>query len=214
MVTRKLAALHGLGPFVGGLELRVHPLVAEEARAILGDAVAAHQADGLAHHVGAVAGVPQLAGRAEHVGDANRAGRTRTSGAGGGRLRTPATGQSMASFWTRRMCLERRGSAFDSLLGENLVSSRAPAGPARRTGARRRSPARRRPRPWPRRRPGGAARPPSAAGRARSAASPAWRSRRRGTGRAGSGSPARRPRAAWPRSSRPPSRACGGRPPR
>ena len=48
--------------------MRVHPLVGQEAGAILGDAVAAHQADGLAQHVGAVAGVPQLGGRAEHVG--------------------------------------------------------------------------------------------------------------------------------------------------
>ena len=64
----QLAALHGLGAFVGGFELRVHPLVGQEAGAVLGDAVAAHQADGLAHHVGAVAGVPELGGRAEHVG--------------------------------------------------------------------------------------------------------------------------------------------------
>ena len=65
----ELAALHGFGTFVGGFELRVHPLVAEEAGAVLGDAVAAHQADGLAHHARAVAGVPELAGGAEDVGD-------------------------------------------------------------------------------------------------------------------------------------------------
>ena len=64
----QLAALHGFGTFVGGLELRVHPLVGEETGAIFGDAVAAHQADGFAHHVGAVAGVPELGGRAEDVG--------------------------------------------------------------------------------------------------------------------------------------------------
>ena len=67
-MTRELAALDGLGAFVGRLELGVHPLLAQEAGAVLGDAVAAHQADGLAHHGGAVAGVPQLAGRAEDVG--------------------------------------------------------------------------------------------------------------------------------------------------
>ena len=66
----ELAALDGFGTFVGGFELRVHPLVAEEAGAVLGDAVAAHQADGFAHHVRAVAGVPELAGGAEDVGDA------------------------------------------------------------------------------------------------------------------------------------------------
>ncbi len=65
---RQLAALHGFRAFVGGFELRVHPLVAEEAGAVLGDAVAAHQADGLAQHVGAVAGIPELGGRANHVG--------------------------------------------------------------------------------------------------------------------------------------------------
>ena len=64
----ELAALHGFGTFVGGFELRVHPLVGEEAGAIFGDAVAAHEADGLAHHVGAVAGVPELGGGAEDVG--------------------------------------------------------------------------------------------------------------------------------------------------
>ena len=60
MVTRQLAPLHGFGTFIGGFELRIHPLVAEEAGAIFGDAVAAHQADGFAHHVGAMTGVPEL----------------------------------------------------------------------------------------------------------------------------------------------------------
>ena len=55
---RQLTPLHGLRPFVGRLQLRVHPLVGQEAGAILGDAVAAHQADGLAQHVGAVACIP------------------------------------------------------------------------------------------------------------------------------------------------------------
>ena len=65
---RELETLHRFGAFVGGFELGVHPLLAQEARAILRDAVAAHEADGFAHHVGAVAGVPELAGGAEHVG--------------------------------------------------------------------------------------------------------------------------------------------------
>ena len=65
---RELETLHGLRAFVGGFELGVHPLLAQEARAILRDAVAAHEADGFAHHVGAVAGVPELAGGAEDVG--------------------------------------------------------------------------------------------------------------------------------------------------
>ena len=64
------ALLHGLGALVGGFELRIHPLVAEEAGAILRDPIAAHQADSFPHRLRAVAGVPQLAGRAEHVGDA------------------------------------------------------------------------------------------------------------------------------------------------
>src|ERR1035437_9836327 len=66
------AALQGLGTFVGGFELRIHPLVAEEPGAVLGDAVAAHQADGFAHHAGAVARIPHLTGGAEHVGPAVR----------------------------------------------------------------------------------------------------------------------------------------------
>ena len=64
----KLQALHGLGAFVSGFQLRVHPFLAEEAGAIFRDAVAAHEAHGFAHHVGAVAGVPELAGGTEHVG--------------------------------------------------------------------------------------------------------------------------------------------------
>ena len=65
---RKLAALDRLRPLVGGLELGVHPLVAEETRAVLGDAVAADQAHRVAHDVGAMAGVPELGGGAEDVG--------------------------------------------------------------------------------------------------------------------------------------------------
>jgi hypothetical protein len=62
----ELTALHGLGAFVGGLELAVGPFVEEETRAVLGDAVAAHERHGLAHHDRAVARVPELAGRAQH----------------------------------------------------------------------------------------------------------------------------------------------------
>ena len=65
---RQLPPLHRFRPFVGRLQLRVHPLVGQEAGAVLGDAVSAHQAHRLAHHVGAVAGVPQLGRRAQHVG--------------------------------------------------------------------------------------------------------------------------------------------------
>ena len=64
----QLAALHGLGAFICRFKLRVHPFVCQKAGTILGDAVSAHQADGLTHHVRAMAGVPQLGGRAEHVG--------------------------------------------------------------------------------------------------------------------------------------------------
>ena len=64
----QLAALHGFRTFVGGFQLGVHPFVGQEAGAVLGDAVAAHQAHGLAHHVGAVAGVPELGCGADHVG--------------------------------------------------------------------------------------------------------------------------------------------------
>ena len=63
----KLQALHRLRALVGGFELRVHPFLSEEARAILRDSVAAHEADGFPHHVGAVTGVPELAGRAKDV---------------------------------------------------------------------------------------------------------------------------------------------------
>ncbi len=64
----ELQALHGFRAFVGGFELRVHPFLAEESGAIFRDAVATHEADGFAHHVGAVAGVPELARGAEDVG--------------------------------------------------------------------------------------------------------------------------------------------------
>ena len=64
----KLQSLHRLRAFVGGFELRVHPFLAEETGAILREAVAAHEADGFAHHVRAVAGVPKLAGGAKDVG--------------------------------------------------------------------------------------------------------------------------------------------------
>ena len=65
---RDLAALDGLGALVGGLELGVHPFLPEESGAILGDAVTAHEADGFAHHRGAMAGVPELGGGAKDVG--------------------------------------------------------------------------------------------------------------------------------------------------
>ena len=100
----ELAALHGLGAFVGGLELRVHPLVAQEAGAILGDAVAAHEAHRFAHHVRAVAGVPQLAGGAEDVGHRIEQRVLHQN------VVPPARAAcrrrySMASFWTGRMAL-------------------------------------------------------------------------------------------------------------
>ena len=65
---RELQPLHGFRPFIGGFELRIHPLLAEKAGAILGDAVTSHEADGLAHHGGAVAGVPEFARRTKNVG--------------------------------------------------------------------------------------------------------------------------------------------------
>src|ERR1035441_6038942 len=55
---RKLAALYRFRPLVGRLQLRIHPLIAEEARAVFGDAVATHQADRFAHHLCAPARVP------------------------------------------------------------------------------------------------------------------------------------------------------------
>ena len=64
----KLQTLHGFRAFVGGFQLRIHPFLAEEAGAILRDAVAAHEADGFAHHVRAVAGVPEFARGAKHIG--------------------------------------------------------------------------------------------------------------------------------------------------
>ena len=64
----KLQALHGFRSFVGGFELGIHPFLAEESGTILRDAVTAHEADGFAHHVRAVAGVPELARRAKDIG--------------------------------------------------------------------------------------------------------------------------------------------------
>jgi hypothetical protein len=54
----EIAALDGFGTFVGGLELRIHPLVGEEAGAIFGDTVATHETDGFAQVDGANACVP------------------------------------------------------------------------------------------------------------------------------------------------------------
>ena len=54
----QLTALYSFRTFIGGFELCVHPLVGKEAGTVFGDAVAAHEADGFAHHVGAVAGIP------------------------------------------------------------------------------------------------------------------------------------------------------------
>ena len=65
---RELAALDRFRPFIGGLELRVHPLVPKESRTIFGDTIATHQTDRLPHHVRAMAGIPEFAGRAIYVG--------------------------------------------------------------------------------------------------------------------------------------------------
>ena len=65
---RELPALDSFRAFVGGFQLGVHPLMPNKSWAILGDAIAAHQADGLAHDVRAMAGIPELGGRAEHIG--------------------------------------------------------------------------------------------------------------------------------------------------
>ncbi len=64
----ELAPLHRFRSLVGRFQLRIHPLVAEEARAVFRDAVAAHQADRFAHHLRAPARVPQLGGGAKDVG--------------------------------------------------------------------------------------------------------------------------------------------------
>ena len=82
---------------------RIHPLVAEEAGAVFGDAVAAHQADGFAHHAGAVAGVPELGGGAEDVGDGIEEGEL-DQRVQVGRL-APLRRYSRASFCTWRMAL-------------------------------------------------------------------------------------------------------------
>ena len=68
MVIGELATLHGFGAFVGRFQLRIHPLVAEEAGAVFRDAVTAHQAHRFAHHLRAPAGVPELGSRAENIG--------------------------------------------------------------------------------------------------------------------------------------------------
>ena len=64
----KLQSLHRFRSFVSRFELGIHPLLAEESRTIFRNAVTAHEADGLAHHVRAVAGVPELARRTQNVG--------------------------------------------------------------------------------------------------------------------------------------------------
>ena len=63
----QLAPLDSFGALVGRFQLGVHPLIGEESGTVLGDAVAAHQTDCFAHHVGAVARIPELSRGAEHV---------------------------------------------------------------------------------------------------------------------------------------------------
>ena len=192
----ELPALDGFRPLVGRLQLGVHPLLPQEPRAVLGDPVAPHQAHRLAHHVGAVAGVPELAGRAEdapqgildEVPDQRillkrleplRVARRLGLGREGEEL------QRVLLHPPQRPNLGR--AAFDPLSGEDRRPSAAPAGPVRRRAVPPQTPARMRLRPWPRHPPADGGRPPVAASPARSGASPGRRSPRPGSGPAGSG---------------------------
>ena len=60
--------MHRFRSLVGCFQLRVHPFVAEESRAIFRDAIPTHQTDRFAHHLCAPAGVPQLGCGAKNVG--------------------------------------------------------------------------------------------------------------------------------------------------
>ena len=127
----------------------VHPLVAEEAGAVFGDAVAAHEADGFAHHVGAVAGVPELAAGQRTLAALNRAGRTARADrlrAGEARcVARPAVHEartSSASFWTRAQelsaaaraagdaALRRESRSFSLSSGSSSSKTRAAAKPS------------------------------------------------------------------------------------
>jgi hypothetical protein len=195
----ELAPLHGFGAFVGGFELRVHPLVSQEAGAILGDAVAAHQADGFAHH----------AARRGRCSTACRPGRGRwppnQQRVLHQRRRRPVRAACRPGTRSRPASApcawpSSRRAAGDAARGQDLHLLLLERVQLVEQCARLRSPATRWLRRWPTRPPGGAPRPPSVAGPVRSAAS------RAGDGAAAeavalrSGSPARRPRAAWPRS--------------
>ncbi len=154
----ELAALHGFGTFVGGFELGIHPLVAEEAGAVFGDAVTAHEADGFAHHLRAVAGVPQLAGGAEHVGHAIEDGvlhqgiflELGTAGRAGTRWHPSAPGAWLSSG----RCLPVRPRA--AMISAFCFSSGSSSSKTR-GGFEARE--RHWPRRWPRHPPGGGRRP-------------------------------------------------------
>jgi hypothetical protein len=62
----QVATLHRFRSLVGCFQLRIHPFVGEKTGAILGNTVAAHQAQRFAHRIGARAGVPQLGRRTQH----------------------------------------------------------------------------------------------------------------------------------------------------
>ena len=133
----QLAPLHGLGTFVGGFELRVHPLVGEEAGAVFGDAVAAHQAHGFAHHVGAVAGVPQLGRGAEHVGlgvledEVHEGIGLEFSAAWIVRAKQPAV--AIARLFAFAQCLLFRAAALNTAIFQDRGSSAFRSGRVRRS---------------------------------------------------------------------------------
>ena len=216
IVTVKLPALHRFGSLVGRFELRVHPLAGQESRAVLGDSVSAHQAHGLAHHVGAVAGVPQLGRRAQHIGlgilqDELHQRIGRESRARPDRPSASSAARSRAASLSRRAFISARPPC-DAALLQGSRSSASRSDQARRTAAPRQIPAKPPPRRRPTHPPAGAVHLRAAGCLARSAPCRAWRPRLRGTGRADSGSPARPPTAASPPSSGRPSRASGGKP--
>ncbi len=207
--------MHGLRSLVGRFKLRIHPLAGQESRAVLGDAISAHQAHGFAHHVCAVARVPKLRRRTQHVRFRilqyklhqrigrelfARVGRCCTSSET--RWRAARFPAALLILRVRPQCRAPPGS-------RSFVSQ---SGRVRQTAAPPQSPAMPPPRPSPTHRQACAVHPRAAGCLARSARFPVSRLRLRESVRADTELPAPLPTTIWRRSSGPRSPVSAERP--
>ena len=187
---RKLAALHRFRSLVGRFQLRIHPLVAEEARAIFRDAVPAHQADRFTHHLRAPARVPKFGSGAKDVGQRIQKNETQK------RIRFQLRSMGIAGWQAeqirrpfRRFALQLRArlGAGDSLRRQKFVRLALQRIQFIKSPRRREIQAMPRPRPSPRCPPAGEASLREPAARVHSAPIRASPSPRHGTARADTG---------------------------